>query len=313
MAGRELPRATLEAAAHWYVQLNDATTAATERAAWERWLAADASHRQAWARMQALSQRLHAVPGELAGPTLSGARERRRRTLKLLTLLLSGGGTLALLPELEAGWQVAAADLRTATGERRRVVLADGGSLDLNSASAVDVDYGAHLRRLRLLAGEIFVSTAADPRPFEVHTGHGAIRALGTRFGVRLDGATTRVAVHQHAVEIRPLAGPPRRLAAGEEVDFDAAGVSPSQPLTAGSGAWRDGRLIAIDRRLDDFLGELARHRRGHLAWSPAVAGLRLSGVFRLGDSDAVLDNLAASLPIRLHFLTRYWVRVDAA
>ena len=193
------------------------------------------------------------------------------------------------------------------------IVLADGGSLDLNRASAVDGDYGANLRRLRLLAGEIFVSTAADPRPFEVHTGHGAIRALGTRFGVRLDGATTRVAVHQHAVEIRPLAGPPRRLAAGEEVDFDAAGVSPSQPLTAGSGAWRDGRLIAIDRRLDDFLGELARHRRGHLAWSPAVAGLRLSGVFRLADSDAVLDNLAASLPIRLHFLTRYWVRVDAA
>jgi len=312
MGSRELPRDALEAAAHWYVQLNDAATAADERAAWERWLAADAAHRQAWARMQALERRLNGVPGELVASTLSNARERRRRTLKLLTLLLSAGSVGALLPQFEAGWQIARADLRTATGERRRIELADGGTLDINTASAVDIDYGSDLRLLRLLSGEILIQTAADPRPLEVHTAHGAIRALGTRFSVRREAGETHVAVLEHAVEIRPNDAPVLRLEAGQQAVFSALGASLPTPLSPGEGAWRDGKLIAIDRRLDDFLAELERHRPGKIACAPEVAGLRLSGVFRLQDTDAVLDTIAASLPIRLRHFTRYWVRAEA-
>jgi transmembrane sensor len=312
VGSRELPRDALEAAAHWYVQLNDTAAAADERAAWERWLAADAAHRQAWARMQALERRLNGVPGELVAPTLSSARERRRRTLKLFTLLLSAGAVGALLPELETGWQIARADLRTATGERRRIELADGGTLDINTASAVDIDYDSNLRLLRLLTGEILVQTAADPRPFEVHTAHGAIRALGTRFSVRREAGETHVAVLEHAVEIRPNDAPVLRLEAGQQAVFSVHGVSLPSPLAPGEGAWRDGKLIAIDRRLDDFLAELERHRPGKIACAPEVAGLRLSGVFRLHDTDAVLDTIAASLPIKLRHATRYWVRAEA-
>lgn len=313
MSGEELSCEVLEAAAHWYVQLNDAAVRPAERAAWERWLAADAAHAQAWARMQALERRLNGVPGDMALPTLSAARERRRRTVKLLTLLLSAGGLAALLPQIESGWRIARADLRTATGERRRIELADGGTLDVNTASAVDVDYRADLRLLRLLTGEVLVRTAADPRPFEIHTGHGEIRALGTRFSVRREGDETRVAVLEHAVEIRPAAGPSLRLEAGWQTAFSRHGAAPPSAVEAGEGAWCDGRLIAIDRRLDDFLAELSRHRPGYLGCAPEVAGLRLSGAFRLADTDAVLDNLAASLPVRLRYATRYWVRVEDA
>ena len=312
MGSRELPRDALEAAAHWYVQLNDATAAADQRAAWERWLAADAAHRQAGARMQALERRLGDVPGELIAPTLANARERRRRTLKLLTLLLSAGSVGALLPELETDWRIARADLRTTTGERRRVELADGGTLDINTASAVDVDYGSDLRLLRLFAGEILVQTAADPRPFEVHTDHGTIRALGTRFCVRRQEDDTHVAVLEHAVAIHANHGPALRLAKGQQAVFSAQRVSLPSALAPGEGAWRDGKLIAIDRRLDSFLAELERYRPGRIACAPELAGLRLSGVFRLHDTDAVLETVAASLPIKLRYLTRYWVKVEA-
>lgn len=312
MGSRELPREALEAAAHWYVQLNDAAAAADERAAWEHWLAADATHRLAWARMQALEQRLNGLPGELVTPTLSSAHERRRRTLKLLSLLLATGGIASLLPELDAARQIARADLRTATGERRRIELADGGTLDINTASAVDIDYGSDLRLLRLLTGEILVQTAADLRPFEVRTAHGTIRALGTRFSVHRQDGDTHVAVLEHAVDIRPNDAPALRLEAGQQAIFSARGVSLPSPLSPGEGAWRDGKLIAIERRLDDFLAELERHRPGKIACAPEVAGLRLSGVFRLHDTDAVLDTIAASLPIKLRHLTRYWVRAEA-
>ncbi|THF63049.1 DUF4880 domain-containing protein [Pseudothauera nasutitermitis] len=310
-----LPHEALEAAAHWYVQLHDAAPEDRQHAAWERWLAADVRHRQAWERMQALAERLGALPPELAGPTLAKVRSRRRRAVKTLALLLSAGTLGALLPRLESGWELARADHRTRSGERRRIALADGGVLDLNSASAIRIEYGPALRRLRLLSGEILIRTAPDPalrRPFEVHTEHGAVRALGTRFSVRHEDGQTRVAVLEHAVEIRPQDGPAARIEAGQQSVFSTRAASAPVPLQPGEGAWSEGKLIAIDRRLDDFLAELARHRPGHIACAPEVAGLRLSGTFRLHDTDAVLDNLAASLPIRLRYLTRYWVRVEA-
>jgi transmembrane sensor len=44
----------------------------------------------------------------------------------------------------------------------------------------------------------------------------------------------------------------------------------------------------------------------------PAVAGLRVSGVFRLDDTDAVLAIVAETLGVRVVSRTRYWVTVTA-
>lgn len=69
--------------------------------------------------------------------------------------------------------------------------------------------------------------------------------------------------------------------------------------------------LIASDWRLEDFLAELSRYRPGRLVCDEQVADLRLSGAFHLNDTDVVLENLANTLPVRLRYLTRYWVRVE--
>lgn len=310
-----LPRETLEAAAHWYVQLNDAGLPARERAAWEQWLATDISHRLAWEQMLALARQLDGLPSDVAMPTLSSALVQRRRAIKkLLGLALSVGALGALAPRIEPGLRVARADHRTAVGERRHLQLSDGSALDINTDTALDVHFGPELRMLRLWHGEILVQTAADPalRPFEVHTDQGAVRALGTRFSVRSESGHVRVAVLEDAVEIRPLAGRAMRLESGQQTRFSQQETAPVTALDAGEGAWHDGRLIAIERRLDDFLAELARHRPGKIRCAAEVAGLRLSGAFRLADTDAVLDNLAASLPIKLRYFTRYWVSVEA-
>ena len=44
--------------------------------------------------------------------------------------------------------------------------------------------------------------------------------------------------------------------------------------------AWLQGALYADNMRLDAFIAELGRYRRGRLACDPAVAGLRISGSF---------------------------------
>lgn len=308
------PAQILEAAARWYVAMQDADAPRQTRAAWQRWLDADDRHREAWTQLLTLQQRLGSVPGDLLLPTLQAARQQRRRFLSVALLL--AGGTAAGLYSAPP-WRVLAADLRTGTGERRMVGLPDGGTLYLNTASAVDIEYSPESRVLRLRQGELLVQTAPDTvgrRPFEVHTPEGRILALGTRFSVRMEDSATRVAVFQDAVNVQPAdpGASAARLDAGQQARFTARAVDTPQPVAAGQSEWINGRLIAIDQPLGDFIAELSRYRRGSLSCDPGVASLRLSGAFRLADTDAVLENVAASLPVKLRYRTRYWVRVEA-
>ena len=77
--------------------------------------------------------------------------------------------------------------------------------------------------------------------------------------------------------------------------------------------AWSRGMLVADNLTLGAFIAELARYRTGLLGCDPAVAGLRLSGVFQLAEPDALLDDLPRILPVRLIARTRWWLRVVAA
>ncbi|MCF5387007.1 sugar ABC transporter substrate-binding protein, partial [Pseudomonas syringae] len=46
----------------------------------------------------------------------------------------------------------------------------------------------------------------------------------------------------------------------------------------------------------------------GLLRWEPALENLRVTGSFRLDNTDRVLSLLAASLPVDVQMRTRYWV-----
>lgn len=85
---------------------------------------------------------------------------------------------------------------------------------------------------------------------------------------------------------------------------------APRVPPPADGALWARGVLAVEDLRLDEFLAELSRYRPGWIRCEPAVAGLRLSGAFMLNDTDAVLDNLARLLPVRVLERTRYWITV---
>ena len=309
-----LSKELLEAAARWYVQLVDQPNNIDERQAWQLWLDADPRHRAAWSRMQALEQRLGGVSADIVRPTLGRAGNKRRRTLQLLTLLMVAG-TAGIAARESNGLRTYIADQRTRTGERRQVRLADGGVLDINTLSAVDVEYTDTRRLLRLHQGEIHIQTAADSlrRPFEVETPEGRVLALGTRFNVYSDSGQTRVAVLEHAVEVRPRDSlqAPLRIEAGQQVVFTSLQAESPAAASPGVGAWTAGKLVALDQPLGNFLEALSRHRPGVLVCDPAVADLRLSGSFRLGDTDAILENLAASLPVKVRHVTRYWARVE--
>jgi len=308
--------AILKEAAGWVVRLQSETLSAPDRAAFERWRGRSAEHAAAWARAEEMLRGFGQVPPRIGGDTLRRLdRPGRRQAMRAL------GGLLVLGPAAwwgarELPWRAWSADARTATGERRRMELNDGTQLVLNTASAVDIDYTPRQRLLWLRAGEILLTTGHDPspvpRPFIVQTGQGAIRALGTRFLVRDEGDSVRVAVFDGAVEIRPASAGSAAilLPARRQIVFTGRGAGPQAPADESAVSWEQGMLAARNWRLADLVDELARYRRGVLRCDPAVAGLRVSGAFPLNDVDASLRLLEKTLPVRVSRITPYWTMV---
>ncbi|MGK5071336.1 FecR domain-containing protein [Janthinobacterium sp. ZB1P44] len=308
-----IPRTVLAAAAHWHVELQ---CGSADPAALQAWRDASAEHDRAWELLQRMDGQLATIPAALAIPALQAAQQRRRAAAKVLAMLVAAGGGIALGQAglQSAPWQAWTASLRTAPGQRRHVALADGGRMEMNTDSAVDVDYSAARRRIRLHHGEIMITTAPDARPFLVDTPHGVIRALGTRFGVRCDDGGSVVSVFEHAVEVRCAARPDavRRLEAGQQLRFSGTGLEAVLAMPAHQDSWLRGMLVTADWPLQRLVTELARYRRGHLACDASVAQRPVTGTYRLDDIDAVLESLCASHGLQVTYFTRYWATVSA-
>ena len=309
--------ALLGEAADWVLALRYGGDAPKVKEDFEGWRRQSPAHAAAWSRAEALLGVFSQVPPAIGKDAFRALqRPGRRRALGALGPLLLLAVPAGWLAWHRRPWHEWVADVATARGERRAMTLADGSRLVLNTASAVDIVFSAAERRIQLRAGEILVTTHADPspveRPFLVQTPEGTVRALGTRFSVRRldDDGKTRVAVFEDAVEIRAADGATRVLRAGAQADFDAGRIGTDARAEESAALWERGMLLARNMRLADVLAEMSRYRSGMLRCDPAVAELRVSGAVSLADTDAGLDLLARSLPLRIERTTRYWVTV---
>lgn len=309
-------------AAEWLTVLMSDEASEAEHAAWQRWRGADPEHERAWQHIDAVSRRFNGLHRSAAAQALAGTQQQavngKRRQLLAWLGVAAGGGMLAAQTGTWDGVRALRADYRTATGERREVVLDDGSVLSLNTGSAVNVRFDDKRRLIELLAGEILVSSghgAGSAAPLVVATREGLVRALGTRFVVRQQDGVSTVEVFESAVEIRPRdsAGAPLLLAAGRGVAFSRHAPDAPHAIDAYADAWSRGQLIVDDVTLGDFLADLARYRPGVIDCAPAVAQLRLSGVFPLADTQRILNMLPNSLPVQVRSRTRYWVSVEPA
>ena len=303
-----------EQAVHWLLEMQQGTLNPRQQAAWQQWLNAHSEHQRAWEQIQRVNQRLRGVPSPLAHAALNAPTSSNRRQALKLLLILGAGSAAAwslrqqhILPPLTA-------DYRSPVGQRRTVQLADGSQLQLNTGSAVDVHFDGQQRLVRLLEGEILLTARAGQAPLHVLTGQGLLSSQAARLTVRQFNDHTQLAVLAGQVEVMPnrYNGLALRVDAAQQVNFTRKGWDTPRPTDANSGAWADGMLVAAHMRLEDFLNELGRYRRGQLQCDPHVANLLLSGSYPLDDSERILDLLEISLPVKVRRFTRYWVTVQA-
>lgn len=301
--------AILREAAEWLTQLHDGDAGPKEWEAIECWRASSPAHGRAWQRAESLLGDLRGLPGEPLRATLEQPAARRRQLLRLLWLPLApSAGWLA--------WQQLRIDgerWRSATGEQRPLTLADGTRLLLNTATEIAVDFNAQARSIRLLAGEILVTSAPDPRPLRVVTADGSVRPIGTRFSVRRAGSddTSRVVVFEGAVEV-DAHGRQARVVAGQRLGFGAQGPGAVESgVGVADEAWTQGMVVARRMRLADLVAELDRYHPGFLRCHPAVAELRISGTFPALARARSLQLLAETLPVQVRQRSAYWVTVE--
>jgi transmembrane sensor len=296
-----------DTAIDWLVRMRSGTVDANTRRAFERWLQEDAAHRQAFAEAEVLWHGAAQALGQSPAPAGVLTHHRPRSARKPWHAGLAVAASVVL--SVAVVWTTLApsllGDYSTRAGEQKRVVLADGSTVLLNTDSAIALDWSSKQRRIILLKGQAEFQVAPDAaRPFVVAAGDLSVRALGTVFEVyeQASGAVD-VSVSEHAVAVvlKETGGEPRRVEEGQRLQY--AGHGPLSTAAAVDlhrlNAWKRGKLIFRDRPLTEVVAELNRYSKARIVLQgDRVGSLRVSGVFPT-DGMQVLEALEKSFSLR--------------
>lgn len=303
-----------KSAAQWFVRLRGRPVTSRLDAKFRRWLATDPVNEVDYERHELT----WALAGELARDEeieqlLADAQRATVKARPAAKLVVAWSAVAAMLVAvIYAGfnWQSpdSAAVYITAVGEQRTVVLPDQSRMTLNTSTRVRVAFERDVRVIELEYGEATFSVTHDVnRPFEVHAARGMARALGTEFNVMSLANDVTVSVLSGRVQViapdtdhggaRPQSAV---LHKGEEITYNSAGVSQIQRAHAARiNAWRSGRVAFDDVDLQEALREFNRYSGTPIVLGDAsLASVRVSGVFRIGESEALLRALSTAFEI---------------
>ena len=282
------------------------------------WIASDIRHKGAIVRAQAASLRLDRLAALAGGHSVLGPSPHELSLLKRNTTRrrliaaaaaaagLSGLGVWlgrGLLQELEGGTRYT-----SSVGELKKVVLADGSVITMNTQTELRVHYTGARRDIRLVRGEAMFAVAHDAqRPFTVRVGEWTAVAVGTAFAVRqFDEPTTDITVTEGIVQLLPVAGgvsAARRLSANQKAVIGADGnvevgqVSDSQIQQL--LAWRTGLVVFTGEPLRMALAEMNRYTQSHIVvGDPELGERRIVGVFSTADTQTFVSAMRATLGV---------------
>lgn len=298
-------------AARWVARMDGETWSEADEAELQRWLAAVPRRagallqaQAAWETLDAASAARSALAGASeigdTGPHLPNPASSRRRFLigGGFAMAASFAGGLILLGGTDS--------YETEIGEIRRVPLADGSTVAINTASLISVNLEKARRAIRLERGEAWFQVAKDPRrPFVVDAGHVRVRAIGTAFAVRRRSDGADIFVTEGVVEVWSANGTGKhiRIAAGGSASI--ANDAPIEHIAANASsidralAWREGKIDLAGVRLVDAAAEFNRYNRRRLIIAnPAIADERFDGIFRTDDLEGFAIAIRESLDV---------------
>lgn len=307
---------TLVKASYWMARLWADEPSAQEHKACKAWRNADPANEHAWQFLMNAQARFGEVPQNTTA-IITRSRQISRRSLLSLAGMATGGLFFA------GGYQLNSQEnplftglpntprLTTEKGERKQIVFSDGSQINLNTATDISMP---NTHRLLLNSGE-FLLNSHSPIPYQIETPAGHITLYAGQLNVRHTENHTSLSLYEgkpallighnmdNAVTLKP----------GNHIDFDSTHTENLQPTDTNTISWVIGKLVVQDMPLPKLINELSRYRKGVLRISPDLSHLTVSGVFTLKNTDTILKQLQASLPINVTKFTNYWVDVTPA
>lgn len=205
---------------------------------------------------------------------------------------------------------------QTAVGEQRDVLLSDGSTLTLNTNSKVKTVISRDRRVVYLEFGEVFFSIASKPdrRPFDVYTGTGMVRVLGTKFTIYNSGDSTVVTVQEGSVGVDQQ----QESGNSEDASFEAdvtlkrnqqvvVAENSSTALVvqdvdaSASLGWRSKSLVFRGDPLQKVVDQINRYFEQQIKiGDEALAQKQVAAVIQVSDFEIMLSTLTQSLNLEV-------------
>jgi transmembrane sensor len=284
-----------EEAAAWFARLNRQSVPLQSMEAFGAWRQ-DPRNRAAYAAVEAAWRDTAALcddPDISAALTAALARPVARRSAGWTwpaAALTAGLAVAAVFALLNFG---AGASYSTRVGEQRLVRLDDGSTLRLDTDTKLAVAFDRGERRVQLAHGQAFFDVAHDPtRPFIVEAGPMRVRAVGTRFDVRREGAESMVTLVEGIVQVRGSGAGPAgwTLKPGEQASLGRRPAHAAADIVQAT-SWTTGRVIFRGLPLARAIEEINRYSPHKIRLeAQAVAEVPVTGSFQTGDVDAFVS-----------------------
>lgn len=306
MSAKQLQPDPQQEALAWFSLLRQPGCDETQRQAFAAWCQVQ-ENAHAYAELETFWQQLQPAPARPRPRHVTVRRSHLGKGLALVFLLGLGAAAYLYWPLI----QRLASELHTDVGERRSIRLADGTTLNLDSASAMNVDLRGRTRQLHLVQGQVHMEVVLDGRAMDVEVGNARIQVYGTRLQIARHAGRDELVVFSGKAMVTQ-GGEQRMVSAGERVTFDDTRIAPVRKADLKTAdSWRNGRLKATDMPLRQVLERLAGYQ-GQRLWmmDEHVAHRRVSGDFNLDRPDQSLQSLAAAQQLQLLGVLGHWLVV---
>lgn len=233
------------------------------------WCAQSPEHARAFEQAKGLWQQLRPAAEQVATPRPLGRRAF------LGGVIAASASFFLIRSTVPGGFSGLGADYITEVGEQRRVVLADGVSLELNTQTRINRRNDADGdQAFELVSGEVEVLTRAEAT-LKVQAGSGRLVARRARFNVRNTDQNVCVTCLDGSLQV-DVPGHSIRVQTGEQLTYNARHVgSPQAVDTSAVIAWRQQVLVFNDATLASVIDEINRYRPGMLLLLNSEVGKR--------------------------------------
>jgi transmembrane sensor len=319
--------ARLQQAALWWAKFQECEPAPEDLTAWLAWMEEDESNAEAFQSLNELALRIKHTRIE-APESLKRLKAAVKQPIAWPVKLAVAASIVAVATAIgiiapnirtHSALSVPRPVYTTQTAGQRDVRLPDGSHVILGGASAIETDFSAERRLVRLSAGEAYfeVQHETSGRPFIVDTGLVTVRAVGTAFDVRTDDKRIAITVTEGRVKVARVGGALRRLAIatgisssqsvevgrGEQVVIAPANAPVARPAAdpATATSWRHGRLEFVDEPLDSVIASVSRYSAKSLrSDDPRIQSITYTGSFEPEHLDSWLGALERVFPVKV-------------